>query len=107
MSFQSYFSGKHYLFLDTVQNSGALHREMGLRLYMAPSLSFTNSQMKQLEWSQKFYSNVRHLILHVLDRKAFSENPMLILWRIMLCLSTGSFLESKALLVFESFQKFI
>lgn len=49
--------GKHYLFLDTVQNSGALHREMGLRLYMAPSLSFTNSQMKQQEWSQKFFAN--------------------------------------------------
>ncbi|XP_056018882.1 lysosomal alpha-mannosidase-like isoform X2 [Ostrea edulis] len=48
--------GKHFLFLDTVQNSGALHRDMGLRLYMAPSLSFTNSQMKQQEWSQKFYT---------------------------------------------------
>ncbi|XP_062599114.1 lysosomal alpha-mannosidase-like [Saccostrea cucullata] len=29
---------------------------MGLRLYMAPSLSFTASQLKQQDWSQKFHT---------------------------------------------------
>ncbi|KAK3085464.1 hypothetical protein FSP39_003781 [Pinctada imbricata] len=46
--------GKHYLFLDTIDRSAQLHRDMALKLYMEPVLSFTNSQMKQSEWSKHF-----------------------------------------------------
>lgn len=46
--------GKHYVFLDTVSNSASLHRDMALRLYMAPSVSFSEITTKQTDWRKKY-----------------------------------------------------
>lgn len=48
--------GKHFIYVDTIQNSARFHREFGLKLYMAPSLSFSTSEMKQADWSKNFYT---------------------------------------------------
>ncbi|KAK3085809.1 hypothetical protein FSP39_008930 [Pinctada imbricata] len=46
--------GKHYLLLDTIERSAQVHRDLALKLYMKPVLSFTNSQMKHSDWSKYF-----------------------------------------------------
>ncbi|XP_048256757.1 lysosomal alpha-mannosidase-like isoform X2 [Haliotis rufescens] len=49
--------GYHYVFLDTIADSARLHRDLGERLFMAPSLSFTNVKTKYSDWSKNFKTN--------------------------------------------------
>ncbi|XP_046584534.1 lysosomal alpha-mannosidase-like isoform X4 [Haliotis rubra] len=49
--------GYNYVFLDTIADSARLHRDLGERLFMAPSMSFTNVQMKYADWSKNFRTN--------------------------------------------------
>lgn len=46
--------GKFYIFMDTIANSARMHRDMGLRQYMAPIPSFVNTDMKYSEYSMFF-----------------------------------------------------
>ena len=53
-----YCSGKHYIYVDKIENSAKFHRDMALKLYMAPSVSFSTSPMKQADWNKNFYTTV-------------------------------------------------
>ncbi|XP_060578031.1 lysosomal alpha-mannosidase-like isoform X2 [Ruditapes philippinarum] len=46
--------GKMYVFMDTVANSAKMHRDLGLRTYMAPIPAFAKTDMKYSEYSQYF-----------------------------------------------------
>ncbi|OWF45656.1 lysosomal alpha-mannosidase-like [Mizuhopecten yessoensis] len=46
--------GKHYVFLETIAKSARCHRDLALKLYMAPSLSFMIGQGGQQVWIQNW-----------------------------------------------------
>ncbi|XP_076073575.1 lysosomal alpha-mannosidase-like [Mytilus galloprovincialis] len=49
--------GKHFIYVDKIDNSAKFHRDMALKLYMAPSLSFTTSTMKQSDWTKVYHTS--------------------------------------------------
>ncbi|XP_041364286.1 lysosomal alpha-mannosidase-like [Gigantopelta aegis] len=49
--------GSHYMFLDSIDSSAALHRDLAEKLFMAPSISFTTEKMAYADWSKKFRTN--------------------------------------------------
>lgn len=54
--------GKMFIFMDTIANSGKMHRDMGLRQYMAPIPAFTSTDMKYSEYSQYFHTSVCRVV---------------------------------------------
>jgi hypothetical protein len=52
--FNVLISGKMYLLLDTIESSGSLHRDMGEKLFMAPTLSFMENTLSYSAWSVKY-----------------------------------------------------
>ncbi|XP_041362774.1 lysosomal alpha-mannosidase-like [Gigantopelta aegis] len=49
--------GCHYVFLDSIDSSAALHRDLAEKLFMAPSISFTTEKTAYADWSKKFRTN--------------------------------------------------
>ncbi|KAK2157561.1 hypothetical protein NP493_1871g00000, partial [Ridgeia piscesae] len=48
--------GKHYLLLDNVKRSASLHRDLAERLFMAPSVSFSQLTTSLVTYNESFYS---------------------------------------------------
>ncbi|KAK6168980.1 hypothetical protein SNE40_020119 [Patella caerulea] len=66
------YKGKHYLFVDTKENSAELARDMALELHLPPTLSFMQTTKSYSEWTDLYntkWSGLRDVIppnLHVL-----------------------------------------
>ena len=53
-----FHTGKHYLLLDNVKRSASLHRDLAERLFMAPSVSFSQLTTSLVTYNKSFYSQV-------------------------------------------------
>ncbi|XP_050392996.2 lysosomal alpha-mannosidase [Patella vulgata] len=70
--------GSHYVYLDTIEASAALHREKAEELFMAPQMSFTTVKTNYSDWSKNFrtmWSGVKQALppnVHLLTLEQFA-----------------------------------
>ena len=46
------FTGKHYLFVDTIEKSARLQREMSAQIHLPPTVSFMPLKTSYEEWKK-------------------------------------------------------
>ena len=51
-------AGKHYLILESIESSAALHRDMAERLYMGPTVTFAPLVQTPPQYIQEFNTKV-------------------------------------------------
>ena len=51
-------SGKHYVILESIEESGRLHRDMGERLFMSPTVTLAPLTQTPEQYAQKFNTKV-------------------------------------------------
>ena len=51
--------GKYYIILDTIEGSVHQHRDLAQRLYMAPSVSFIQTDLTPDVYSKNYKTTVR------------------------------------------------